>query len=64
MTAPRKVTVQVSVWFEDMAMEDTDAAMDIIKSVLATASHECQDEIKRALAAVGARDISISMLAY
>ncbi|MBD3812708.1 MAG: hypothetical protein IE917_10860 [Betaproteobacteria bacterium] len=45
-------------------MEDTDAAMDIIKSVLATASHECQDEIKRALAAAGARDISISMLAY
>lgn len=38
MTAPRKVTVQVSVWFEDMAMEDTDAAMDIIKSILATTS--------------------------
>lgn len=64
MTAPRKVTVQVSIWFEDMAMEDTDAAMDIIKSALATASHDCQDEIKRALSDAGARDISISMLAY
>ena len=60
----RKVTVQVSVWFEDMAMESTDAALDIVKSDMVTAGEHCDAEIKQALADAGARDVSVHMLAY
>lgn len=60
----RKVTVQVSVWFEDMMMESTDAALDIIKGVMVSAGEHCDAEIKQALADAGARDVTVHMLAY
>ena len=60
----RKITVQVSVWFEDMMMESTDAAIDIVKGVMVTAGHQCDAEIKQALADAGARDVTVHMLAY
>lgn len=63
-TNRRKVTVHVCVLFEDMAMEDTDAALDVIKSVLADAGQHCQAEIKQALEDAGAREVSVHMLAY
>lgn len=63
-TARRKVTVQVSVWFEDMEMESTDDALHIIKGVMVTTGEHCQQEIKQALKDAGARDVSVNMLAY
>lgn len=60
----RKVTVQVSVWFEDMMMESTDAALDIVRGVMVSAGEHCDAEIKQALADSGARDVTVHMLAY
>lgn len=60
----RKVTVQVSVWFEDMMMESTDEAIDLVKSVLSTHGDHCKAEIEQALKDAGARDVAINMLAY
>lgn len=60
----RRVTVQLSVWFEDMAMEDANAAMEIVKSVTTEASVQCRDEIKRAMTEAGARNVSVHMIAF
>lgn len=64
MTPKRKVTVQVSIWFEDMQMESTEEAMDIIRGVMVTHGQSCEAEIKQALSDAGAQDVSIHMLAY
>lgn len=64
MNTKRKVTVHLSVWFEDMMMEDTDAGLDLIRSVVTTASRDCEQEIKTALECAGAKDISFHMVAY
>ncbi len=60
----RKVTVHVSVWFEDMAMDSTEAALDIVKGVMISAGQHCDAEIKQALADAGAQNVEVHMLAY
>ena len=64
MNTRRKVTVNVTVHFEDMAMETTDDALDIIRSVMTTAGDDCRAEIEQALADAGASNVSVSMVAY
>ena len=64
MNGKRKVTVHLSVWFEDMMMESTDAALEIVKGITVTASRDCEEEIKNALELAGAKDITFHMMAY
>ena len=64
MNTSRKVTVNVTVHFEDMAMESTDDALDIIRGVLVTAGEDCRAEIEQALTDAGASNVSVSMVAY
>lgn len=64
MSSKRKVTVHLSVWFEDMQMEDTSAGLDLIRSVVTLASRDCEAEIKNALELAGARDVVFKMAAY
>lgn len=59
-----KITVGVSIHFEDMAMESTEAALEIVRGVMAELGEQCQAEIKQALEDAGAQDVSISMVAY
>lgn len=60
----RKITVGISIRFVDMAMDGTDAALEIVRGVMASLGDQCQAEIKQALEDAGAKDVSISMVAY
>lgn len=64
MSGKRKITVSTSIRFEGMAMDSTDAALEIVKSVLVSHSEQCKEEIARALEEAGAQDVFISMTAY
>lgn len=60
----RKVTASVLVKFIDMGMDSTDAAREIINSVMQTHGEACQAEIKAALETAGARDVTIRVMTY
>lgn len=60
----RKVTVSMSIRFCGMQTDSTDAAIEIIRGVLATGEEACQAEIRQALADAGAKDVVITMAAY
>ena len=60
----RKITVGISIRIDDMMMEGTDAALEIVRGVMASLWDQCQSEIKQALEDAGAKDVSISMVAY
>lgn len=64
MSNKRKVTVQVSIVFEEMMMESTDDAIAIIKGVMVTHGRVCEAEIKQALDDAGARDVTVKMIAF
>lgn len=60
----RKVTVSVCVKFIDMGMESTDDALDIVRGVMITHGETCQAEIRQALEDAGAKDVTVSLVAY
>lgn len=60
----RAVTVNTSIRFNGMLMDSTDAALDIIKGVMAELGEHCHAEIKQALEDAGAKDVTIGMTAY
>ncbi len=64
MNTRRKVTVSVTIAFEDMAMESTDDALDIVRGVMVTAGEACRTEIEQALRDAGASNVSVGMVAY
>lgn len=64
MNATRKVTVSAAIRFTDMAMESTDAALEVVKSVVAELEHKCGSEIKQALEDAGAKDVTVQLTAY
>ena len=60
----RKITVHLNVWFNDMAAESTDDAMDAIRQALVAMQDKYQAELADALQAVGASDVKVSMVAW
>lgn len=60
----RKITVSVSIRFVDMAMDGTDAALEIVRGVMAELGEQCQAEIKQALEDAGAKNVIVTMSAY
>lgn len=62
--ARRKITVQLCIWVEDMAMETTDEALECVKSVMVHIEDDCRERFQSALADAGAKNITVHMLAY
>lgn len=60
----QKVTVHLSVWFQDMDIVSPEEALDTVKLVLQELRHKCEDELSVALEDIGARAVKIEMVAF
>lgn len=60
----RKLTVAVHLHFNDLEAQDTDAAADVVKSVLVTMHEVCRAEFAAALESIGATDVEMKTVVY
>ena len=60
----RKLTVHLSIWFDDMAAESTDDAVEAVKQSLASMHDHCRLELSDALEAIGAKDVKIQTVVF
>lgn len=60
----RKLTVHLSIWFDDMAAESTDDARDAVNLALAEMHDACAGELTDALEAIGAKDVRVSTVVF
>jgi hypothetical protein len=63
-TPASKVTVATTIRCNNMAMESTGAAIEVIRGVMAELYVKYKDEITQALEDAGAKDVTVQMIAY
>jgi len=60
----RKLTVHLSIWFDDMAAESTDDASEAVKQALVSMDSHCHGELEAALESIGAKDVKIQTVVF
>lgn len=60
----RKITVSVTIKFIDMQMDSTDAALEVVRSVMEEHGKLFKEEIKHAIEESGASNVTVGMVAY
>lgn len=60
----RKLTVHLSIWFDDMMAESTDDAADAVKESLSRMHDHCQSELSDALELIGAKDVRLETVVF
>jgi hypothetical protein len=60
----RKLTVHLSIWFDDIAAESTDDAADAVKQALIGMHDHCTSEFTDALVSIGAKDVRLETVVF
>lgn len=61
MSNDRRITARAQIWFDDMAVESHQAAMDALNMALDSVRQGCKDKFKDALESIGAKNVRVDI---